>query len=177
MQKTILRYGLWSAALAALFLTTMVVVMRWSDNYRGNMFVGFAGIILSMVLVFFGIRHYRDHECGGQITFGRALQVGIGIALISCVGYVLAWMVVWPTLVPDFMDRYTATMLEELQKNGADATAIQVKTAEFEQMRRWYQNPLMVAALTFLEPLPVALLVTLISALALRRRAPNLEMV
>jgi hypothetical protein len=171
MKKIILSYGFLSGALAALYMVLMGFIMRRSMDFSSmGMVYGYAAILLTLLLVFFGIRAYRDREGGGYITFGRAFQVGMGIALISCVCYVLAWMVVWTTLVPDFADRYSETIVRQAEQRGANPTEIEHVSQQAAQMRVWYDNPWMVAALTFLEPFPVALLVTMISALVLRRK-------
>jgi len=41
-----------------------------------------------------------------------------------------------------------------------------------QTFKEWYDNPLANAAITFLEPFPIGLAVTLISAAVLRRRDP-----
>ena len=51
------------------------------------------------------------------------------------------------------------------------ATAAQV--AAIQHSQQLYQNPLINMAYTFVEPLPVGLLITLISAALLRRKAPT----
>jgi hypothetical protein len=40
-------------------------------------------------------------------------------------------------------------------------------------MKEWYKNPLFVILMTYIEILPVALIVTLISALILKRTTPK----
>jgi hypothetical protein len=61
-----------------------------------------------------------------------------------------------------------------LRTAGASATVIQAKITELNQLKQNYKNPLYNSALTFLEPFPVGLLITLISAGILRkkRKAP-----
>jgi hypothetical protein len=44
--------------------------------------------------------------------------------------------------------------------------------AAIEHSQQSYQNPLVNMAYTFMEPLPVGLIITLISAAMLRRKAP-----
>jgi hypothetical protein len=47
---------------------------------------------------------------------------------------------------------------------------VQAKINEFNQLKQNYKNPLYNSALTFLEPFPVGLLITLISAAILRKK-------
>ena len=87
MKKTILTFGLISGAISSL---VMVVVVPFADRIgfdRGPV-IGYTSIVLSFLLVFFGIRSYRDNVGNGQITFLKAFAVGISITLISCVCYV-----------------------------------------------------------------------------------------
>jgi len=90
MKKTVLVFGLISGAVAA---ALMFLTLPFADRigFERGYIVGYTTIILSFLLVFFGIRSYRENIGGGSITFGRAFAVGILITLISCVCYVVAW--------------------------------------------------------------------------------------
>ncbi|TNE60322.1 MAG: DUF4199 domain-containing protein [Bacteroidetes bacterium] len=170
MNKTILNYGLVSGGVAALLMLIMALYMQRSpDNFEHGEIFGYSGIMLSMVFVFLGVRAYRDQVSDGVISFGKAFQVGLIIMLISCVIYVIAWMIISNTLMTDFMEKYVAFVLKQLEESGASAEAISAKTAEMEHFSELYKNPLIAAGLTFLEPLPIGLPVTLISAAVLRR--------
>ena len=72
MGKTIWKFGLLSGVVAA---GMMAIYMPISVklNHEGLAWVlGYAGIVLSFLVVYFGVRSYRDNVCGGQISFGRA---------------------------------------------------------------------------------------------------------
>lgn len=58
-----------------------------------------------------------------------------------------------------------------MRRQGASDAAIAETQKKMIQMKAMYDNPLMNAAVTFLEPFPVGLIVTLVSAAILRRRA------
>jgi len=90
--------------------------------------------------------------------------VGIGITLISCAFYVGTWEIIYFKFMPDFMDNYGSHTIEKLRAAGATAEVIQAKVKEFDQLKESYKNPLYNSALTFLEPFPVGLLITLASA-------------
>jgi hypothetical protein len=169
MKKTILTFGLISGALSSLMmLGTMSFVDRIGFD-RGEI-VGYTAIVLSFLLVFFGIRSYRDNMGDGHITFVKGFVVGISITLISCVFYVATWEFIYRNFFPDFMDKYAAYGIEKLRASGASAAAIQAKVEEMRKAKEMYDNPLMNAAMTFLEPFPVGIVITLLSAAVLRRK-------
>ena len=61
-------------------------------------------------------------------------------------------------------------MVQKAQAAGVSPEKIAAQTAAIAQYKKMYANPLVNGAITLLEPLPVGLAVTLISAVALRRR-------
>jgi small-conductance mechanosensitive channel len=168
MKKTILTFGLISGVICSLM---MVATVRFEDSigFDKAEFLGYALIVLSFLLVFFGIRSYRDTTGNGHITFGKAFAVGIAITLITCVFYVLTWEALYFTVLHDFMAKYSAYMVDKLKATGASASTVQAKIQEMKKYQELYENPLYNSAVTFLEPFPVGLLVTLISALVLKK--------
>ena len=169
MKKTVLIFGLLSGAVAA---ALMFVTLPFADRigFERGLIIGYTTIILSFLQVFFGIRSYRENIGGGAISFGRAFAVGILITLISCICYVVAWEILYFKFMPDFADKYAAHAIEKLKAAGATAAAIQAQMDEAKNLKRILDNPLLNAAATFIEPFPVGLIITLISALILRKR-------
>jgi hypothetical protein len=168
MKKTILTFGLISGAISSVM---MVATVPFADRigFDKGAIVGYTSIVLSFLLVFFGIRSYRDNEGNGQISFSKAFAVGISITLISCVCYVVTWEVLYYNFLPDFLDKYGAYMVEKAKASGASAAAVQVQVEQVRKYKEMYANPLLNAAMTFIEPFPIGLVITLISAAALRR--------
>ena len=172
MKKTVLTFGLISGAVSSvLMLSTALFLDR--IGFDKGVVVGYTGIVLSFLLVFFGIRSYRENVGDGQITFGRALSVGLLITLISCVCYVVTWEIVYFKLMPEFAEKYTNYMVEQVRASGATQQVIDAKLQEMRSMKAWYDNPLFNAAVTFLEPFPIGLIISLISAAVLRKRKPE----
>ena len=169
MKRTILIFGLISGAISSLMMISTLPFMHKIGSTKGAI-VGYTAIVLSFMLVFFGIRSYRENVGNGEITFGRAFLIGIGITLISCAFYVVTWEIIYFKFMPDFMDNYGSSTIERLRAAGATAEVVQAKINEFNQLRENYKNPLYNSALTFLEPFPVGLLITLISAGILRKK-------
>ncbi|MBK7939936.1 MAG: DUF4199 domain-containing protein [Lewinellaceae bacterium] len=170
MKKTILTYGLLSGLVAAALMVSTAIYYHNSMDLKNGELFGYAGILLSMLFVYFGVRSYRDKFSGGVLSFGKAFQVGIFITLISCAFYVVAWLVVYQTMMPDFLDKYIEHALTQLRQSGATEEEIRQQTAKMEEYKTMYQNPFLRAAITFLEPFPVGSLVTLVTSLILRKK-------
>ena len=170
MKKTVLTFGLISGVIASvLMLLTMPFIHR--IGFEKGLIVGYTEMVLSFMLVFFGIRSYRDNVGNGTISFGLAFSVGILIALISCVFYVLTWELIYYKLMPDFHDYFVNSMMEQIRNSGHTQAQIAAELAEAKRFSESYRNPLVNMAYTILEPLPVGLLVTLISSLILRTKS------
>jgi hypothetical protein len=169
MKTTILRYGVYSGLTISVLMAGTVPFADQLSHGSGAMLLGYTTMVLSFLLVFFGIRACRE-QVGGHISFGRAFLVGLAITLISCLFYVLTWEVIYYNFMPDFMDKYAAHMVEKARAAGATAEAIQAQMQEMQRFKEMYANPLFNAAITILEPLPVGLAITLISAAVLRRK-------
>jgi hypothetical protein len=170
MKRVVIVFGLTSGVIssALMFLTLPFLETGAVNNHNGEI-IGYTAIFLSLLLVFFGIRTYRESS-GGTITFGRATAVGLLITVISCIFYVASWEIIYFKVMPDFADRYTARAVEAMREKGATEAAIAAKRKEMVKLKAMLDNPLMNAALTFIEPFPVGLLMTLVSAAILRRR-------
>ena len=175
MKKIVLTYGLLSGLLLALFtaLLWLTVDIEGPVIRKYGMLIGFGSMILAFTAVFFGIRAYRDQRGGGTITFGRALGVGLLIALITSSCYVIGWQIVYRNFIPDFADKYAAMEIQKLQEKGASDAQIAAAKADMEKFMKMYANPLFNVGVTFLEIFPVGLIVSLVSAAILRRRAAD----
>jgi Na+/glutamate symporter len=125
--------------------------------------------VASFLPVFFGVRSYREHA-GGSLTFGRAFAVGILITLISCVFYVVTWEFIYFKLSPEFGEKYTAYVIERARAAGASAEALEQQVRQMKQFKETLDNPLVNAALTFVEPFPIGLVMSLVSAAILRTK-------
>ena len=169
MRKAILTFGLISGAISSLMMVALVPVTR-RIGFDASAVIGYTSIVLSFLVVFFGIRSYRDNNGDGQITFLKAFAVGISITVISCICYVVTWDVMYYNVFPDFWDTYGGHLVEKLRASGASPSAVQAKIQQVTKYKELYKNPLLNAAMTFMEPFTIGLVITLISAAVLRRR-------
>ena len=169
MKKTVLTFGLISGLMISVLMGGSLLFANQIGSGH-SMLLGYTMMVASFLLIYFGVRSYRDNTLGGQISFGRGFGCGILIALITCVCYVAMWEVLYFNFMPHFMDSYWAAEIHKVQAAGLDAATTAARVAAIERSAQLYQNPLVNMAYTFIEPLPVGLLITLISAALLRRK-------
>jgi Protein of unknown function (DUF4199) len=162
-------FGLISGAISSLMMI-MLVTLGGRIGFDRGAVIGKTSIVLSFLMVFFGIRTYRDNIGNGQITFSRAFAVGLSITLISCVIYVVTWEVIYYNFLPGFWDAYGAHLVQKLTASGAGPAAVQAKLQRVRRYKELYKNPFINAVLTFIDPFPIGLVITLFSALVLRRK-------
>jgi hypothetical protein len=171
MKKPVLTFGLIAGVIMSVLMLGSVL-LRNKIGASHSLVLGYTILVASFLLVYFGIRSYRDNTLGGEISFGRAFACGILITLITSVFYVAMWEIVYFNFMPHFMDSYFAAQIHKVQSSGLDPATAAARVAAIERSQQLYQNPLVNIAYTFMEPLPVGLIITLISAAVLRRKAP-----
>jgi hypothetical protein len=171
MTKTVLTFGLISGLILSVLMGgNMLLANKIGSGH--SLVLGYTTMVASFLLIYFGIRSYRDNTLGGQISFGRAFACGLLITLITTVCYVAMWEVLYFNFIPHFMDGYFAAQIHKVQSSGLDPATAAAKVAAIQHSQQLYQNPFVNMAYTFMEPLPVGLIITVISAAVLRRKAP-----
>ncbi|MES2003599.1 MAG: DUF4199 domain-containing protein [Bacteroidota bacterium] len=170
MKKVVLVYGIIAGLIVAGMMAFSTSYYCAKGDFEGGMIYGYSAMIIAFSMIFVGIKSFRDKYQGGVISFGKAFKVGFFISLIASTIYVIGWLINYYCFIPDFMDKYAAAMIAKAQASGITADQLAKKTAEMAQMKEWYKSPLFVILMTYVEILPVGLLVSLISALLLKRK-------
>lgn len=169
MRKFVLTYGLIAGAiLSAMMLLTLPFMDAIGFDY--GMLVGYTTMVAAFLMVYFGVRAYRDGRPDGRLTFGQAFRVGLLITLVATACYVATWELIYYKLAPDFGDKFATHTIEQARASGASEAEIAKQVQEVDEFRVQYQKPLVNIAYTFLEPLPVGLLFTLGTAWAISRK-------
>jgi hypothetical protein len=169
MKKIVLTFGLIAGAILS---AMMLLTLPFHDQigFDKGYIIGYTTMVLAFLMVFFGVRSYRDNVAGGFVTFGRAFLLGLMITLVASACYVATWEVVYYALAPDFTEKYAAYAVDKARQAGATEAQIAAKTKEMNDFAEMYKNPLVNIAFTLLEPLPVGLLFTLVTAGVLSRK-------
>ena len=177
MKNTVWTFGLISGVIISLMMIATIPFMDTIGFEKGEI-IGYTTMVLSFLLVFFGIRSYRDNVGRGHVTFGRAFAVGSLIVVVSSLCYVATWQLVYHKVAPDFMVKYQAYVIDKAQRDGETPAQIDKRVADMKRFEALYRNPAINVAVTFVEPLPVGLVITLISAAVLsgRRKAKTADL-
>ena len=167
MKTTVLKYGSYSG-IAILVLFTISFLFLTDLSFGMQEVFGYLSIFIALAFVFFGIKSYRDEQPEGKLSFGKAFGLGILIVLVPSIifGAFNVFYVVY--LNPEFYDQYYGQMITGLstQYSGAELT---VKITELEDMKDMASSNLFTFILMFLTVFLLGFIVSLISAMTLRK--------
>ncbi|RYY61634.1 MAG: DUF4199 domain-containing protein [Chitinophagaceae bacterium] len=159
MRKVSFRYG--SLGLLVIVLLSALSMSILGCDHQYSEAAGYLTILLSMVFVFFGLRHFRNEVNGGYLSFGQGLKVGGLIVLVPAVGFGLFDILYTRVINPSWSANYTAKMTANMDAAQKEAFAKQMAL---------FSNPLFEFALMTATVLIVGVIVTIISTLALMRK-------
>ncbi|RYE54585.1 MAG: DUF4199 domain-containing protein [Sphingobacteriales bacterium] len=170
MKRKILLFGSIAGVISAAWQIVTIGIFGDQIDLNYGMWLGYASMLLSFSFIFVAIKSYRDEQSNRQLSFGKAFRIGLFISLIASTFYVVTWLVQYYFFIPDFAEKYTAHMLEQLKADGATQTVIDAKAAEMANFNVMYKNPLFNAMITYMEILPVGLVISVIAAAILKRK-------
>ncbi len=167
MKRIILIYGSIAGVIVA--TCTALTMIATPHGNSASMAVGYLSMLISLSLVFAGVKKYRDEQLGGVIGFSTALGVGFGISLIATLFYALGWEAYLYATDYRFMPSYVESTIAAKVAAGASTDEIAKLTTEMQAFAKTYENPALRLLITMSEMAPVAIIVTLISATLLRK--------
>lgn len=165
MNKIILIYG---TVAGVVTISVMLVANSLLGGGSFSIWFGYLVMLVALSAIFVGVKRYRDQELGGVIKFGKAFQLGLGIAIVAGLAYVVTWESYLAITDYAFIEDYTSAIVSDAVDNGLGGDELRQLESEMTEMREQYGSPLYRLPMTFLEIFPVGLLVSLISAALLR---------
>lgn len=173
MKKNVLVFGLISGLVVSTIMAISMTYMSKHSEACGSvssMIVGYLSMLVAFSLIFVAVKNFRDKQNGGIISFGKAFTIGLLIALIGSTMYVITWALVYHYVMPDFMDRYVAQIIEHA-KATSTAAELQKLTEQMNAQRENYKNPVFFSLMTYMEILPVGIVVSLAAAFVFKRKS------
>jgi len=167
MFRTILVYG---AISGTIIIATMIagLALASGEGSTGSQWFGYLTMLVAFSLIFVGIKRYRDNVLGGVIKFWPAFGMGLGIAAVAGVFYVIGWEISLHMTDFAFVETYREGMEKAYRAKDLADDVLAKKLAGLDEMMVNYMNPFFRMPMTFLEPTPVSLVVALVSAALLR---------
>jgi len=171
MKKIVWTFGLLAGGI---MMAMFFIALPFHDaiGFDYGMIYGYTSMVAAFLLVYFGIRSYRDSVGGGTVGFGRAVAVGTLIVMVASTLYVASWEVYFfgTDGGKEYIAGYQEYVVKKERAKGATQAELDKIVADNKAFAEMYQNPVINFGITFLEPLPVGLLVALISAAVLSRK-------
>ncbi len=166
-KKIALKYGLISGGL---IVSSWFITIGFGDNpdFAAGEIIGYTIMIAALTAVFIGVKKIRDEK--GDLSFKEGFINGLGISLVASIIYVIGWMIYMPNFAPDFADKYGASQVDLIEQSDISAEEKNEQISDVNEWIETYKQPHVMAAMTFVEIFPVGLIVTLISALILKRK-------
>lgn len=172
MKKILLRNGFY-AAITMIGIFTLSFTLGKKLSYETQEVLGYAGIVISLVFVYFGIRQYRDQVNGGTLSFGQGLKVGMTIVLLPALLFGVFDVLYTKLFNPGFWDKYGAAELAKM-KASLPAAQYEVTAREMTEQMEFFKNaPFFQFLIMFLTVVAVGLIITVISSLLLKRNSLN----
>ncbi len=168
MKQTIFRYGFYSSLVLVGIGLISLLFMSKSASYGTQEVIGYLAIFLSMIFIFLGISHYRDHVNEGTLNFGEGLKVGVLILLIPSVLFGLFDVLYTEVINPSWKNEYFNHYLEQM-KSSVPAAEFEAERRKLEAQKEMFGSPMMQFLIMFLTVFVIGLIVAIISSLALRR--------
>ncbi|UTW62417.1 DUF4199 domain-containing protein [bacterium SCSIO 12741] len=169
MKSIVIRYGSYGGLiLIGVFLIGQLFFPE-QENMKLNEILGYASIILASSLIFFGIRSYRNLQGDDGLSFGKAILVGVLIALIPSFLFGIVDVIYILFINPDFVDQYyTATLMN--MEASMTPEEFEIAKIGVEAEREMFASPYVQFVVMFLTVFVIAFIVTLVSALFLQRK-------
>ena len=168
MKKTVFRFGFY-ALISGLTLFGLPFLFGMGVDFDYGELIGYTAIVLSLLFVFFGIKYFRDKENNGMLSLGKAIGLGMLIALFSAFGVALFDYIYTTQINPDFATEYLEYSLNKMQST-LSPEEFKVKSVELKQQMEAYGKPGFMALIMFVTVIIIGFIISLVSGLILQRK-------
>ncbi|WP_179957770.1 DUF4199 domain-containing protein [Exilibacterium tricleocarpae] len=165
MSQIAIKWGLIAGlVMVGVPLITYLLIGGGPETFAIGEIIGYATIILSLLLIFIAINEFRRLQPDQKVGFGRGLAIGLLISAIAGSLFGIYNWVYVEFLHPEFMDQYYDYYIEQVQQSGKPAAEIEQQIASFEQQKALFMNPVTQFLLMFLTVFVIGAVVSLFCA-------------
>jgi hypothetical protein len=83
-----------------------------------NQNLGYAGMLISLVILIFAVRSFRDNIRGGILPFGTAFSFGFLALIIGSILGTIYGLILWTVIDPDIISRMQELQVEKMLEKG-----------------------------------------------------------
>ena len=146
---TITRYGVIGGLIFVVYglLGNIIGFARPSAGMLSLALNGLISLVLYVGLMVIAIRHYRDTENDGVVSFGKAFLIGLGIALIVAVFNTIFSYIYMNFIEPDYLD----TTLREMERmyEGLGMSEEQIENMMLEAQKNMSPGRMVIQSVLF----------------------------
>lgn len=168
MKKVIFRYGIYATLVIVGLGMIGFFVINKMMGYTLQEVYGYLTMLLSMIFVFLGIRHYRDEVNNGSLSFGQGLKIGVLIVLIPSVFFGLFDMLYTQVINPGWANEYYQHYIEKI-KASTPPEKLDAVLKKIAGEKEFFSNPILLFLVMAVTVFIIGFIVTIISSLALRK--------
>lgn len=168
MKNTVIKYGLY-ALISGFVLFGLPFIFGMGVNFDYGELIGYSSMIISLMFVYFGIKHYRDKVNAGKVSLGKAIGIGMLIALFSAVGVAFFDYIYTTKINPEFASEYIEYSIKKMETT-LSAEELKTKSAELTQQMKDYGSPGFMAFMMFATVMILGFIISLISGLILQSK-------
>ena len=114
---------IWGLILA--FVSIIYNVLLYMLDQNLNQALGYVGIIITLVVMIFGIRSFRDNVMDGILPFGTAFGFLMVVMIVSAIiGNIYAY-ILWTVIDPDIISKMMDMQMEKMMDKGIPEEAME----------------------------------------------------
>lgn len=170
MKNLAIKYGIISSL--TMCVTAGIPLLIWeapAENPYGEI-LGYAAMILALTAIYFGIRQYKS-ELGDELSFKQAFIFGTFVNFIAAVVFAIFSYALYAWLMPDFLQQYLDHSIAKVMTDTALTEGERAEQLNFiNDNKSVFLSPAIGGAMMFGTVFPIGLVMTLISAFALKSK-------
>lgn len=174
MKNAVGKWSVIGGLFASIFFLGPIVISadRYMDPEQmgSGEVIGYTVMILSMLCVFFGVRAYRTKNAEEHFPFMKALGIGLQITVLANLIFYLANVFLYEVISPDFLSEFGTHYKEYLVNTAETEEAKKAALEKFNAEAGLLENSFLYAAVMAGTTFFIGIIISLISAMALRRK-------
>ena len=150
------------------FVSILIAVANFAfgDIYEPHWSISVISIVASASIIVLGIKKIKD-ENGGFLALGQAIKIGLGIALISGLIYVVYQFVFTSYMEPDFYKNMAEVQEQLMIEKNPSMSDEQLEVSK--EMMKKFMSPGVTAAMTIGFSLFLGFIISLIGGLIMKK--------